>query len=73
MCIGESADKNIRVYGYNDEETRFEVTPGYVIDDMRGAAQYDGMPRLRFQLVLSSGENGHFAFSLGKYLGAAPY
>lgn len=47
-------------------EIRFVVSPGYYIDDMYGIAQYEEMPELCFELLLTNGKNGHFDFALGE-------
>ncbi|MBD5549848.1 MAG: hypothetical protein HDQ96_01535 [Lachnospiraceae bacterium] len=48
------------------ENIYFRVTPGYIIDDMFGIAQYDEMPKLQFELVMTQGDYGDISFGLGK-------
>ena len=47
------------------DEIKFTVFPGYYMDEMYGAAWYEGMPQLQFELLMTQGESGHLAFALG--------
>jgi len=41
------------------------VSPGYYMDGMIGAAEYEGMPELRFKVEMAQGEYGDIGFDLG--------
>ena len=47
------------------DKIEFVVSPGYIMDDMYGAACYEEMPVLSFDLVMTQGSNGHLDFALG--------
>ncbi|MDE7250241.1 MAG: hypothetical protein K2N82_10230, partial [Lachnospiraceae bacterium] len=47
------------------DKIEFVVSPGYFMDDMYGAACYEEMPALSFDLVITQGSNGHLDFALG--------
>ena len=47
------------------DEIKFAVSPGYYMDEMYGAAWYEGMPQLQFELLMTQGSNGHLHFALG--------
>lgn len=45
------------------------VSPGYYLDDMIGVAEYEELPKLRFELEMTQGENGETEFTLGRRAG----
>lgn len=47
------------------DQIEFVVSPGYIMDDMYGAAWYEEMPAFGFDLVMTQGSNGHINFALG--------
>lgn len=47
------------------DEVIFTVFPGYYVDEIYGAAEYEGMPGLAFELEMTPGEDGRFAYTLG--------
>lgn len=51
------------------EKIYFCVSPGYYLDDMIGIAEYEELPRLRFELDMMQGENGETEFVLGRRIG----
>lgn len=44
----------------------FHVSPGYYPDDRIGIAEYEELPELRFELIMTQGEYGEIKFALGK-------
>lgn len=47
------------------DQIEFVVSPGYIIDDMYGIAQYEEMPMFKFDLLMTQGGDGRLDFTLG--------